>query len=426
MDRKTLHNTIQTFALAATLFTFPFRPFIVNNLCLILLAANWLLEGNFRAKLAAVRHNRISLAYAGLFLLMFLSALFSENKKYAGFVLEQNLVVLILPLVLASSSISRKQVITAFYFFAAGCFIGMLICLAHALYRYRLDPQTHYFFYHDLSKSILGLHAVYYSLYISCCILFLLFELERTWSLTTRWRKAVIIGAILFAFGFVLLLSSKTIIIGLALLVNITFLIWIFRRNRRYTGAILIGVINLLLIVGIVKVDYIKNRFLDSLHNNIEFIKQDTYSELTVFTGVTMRLTFWKFTIELLNEHNAWLMGLTIGDAQDALSKKAAAKGLYAGNKERGWTDYTSYNAHNQFMQYLLMMGVVGVIYFTVLLVFIVVKAIRQRNLLLLFSMILFILFCFTESALAVNKGLIFFSIIPPLLLFERPSTPSA
>lgn len=156
---------------------------------------------------------------------------------------------------------------------------------------------------------------------------------------------------------------------------------------------------------------------MDSLRYNIEFIKKDTYSELTVFTGVTMRLTFWKFIIEILNERDKWITGLSIGDAQDALTKKTIEKGLYGGNKEQGWTDYTSYNAHNQFVQYLLMMGVIGVLYFLVLLGAIFWRAIVFRDMILFLTMVLFVLFCFTESVLAVNKGLIFFSIIPPLLI---------
>jgi O-antigen ligase len=423
MEKHKLHEQIQTLALALTLFTFPFRPLMLNNICIILLIINWLAQGNLKGKFGAFARNRIALLYAGLYFIFIISFFFSEDKSRAATILERNALILLIPLVLSTSDI-RSQVNIACYALVAGCFLGVVICLAHALYRYGQTHQTHYFFYHDLSKSALELHAVYFSFYIAFCILFLIIQLENKWRNLAWPYRAIYLGLVAVFFCFLILLSSKTIIIGLTLLINLLFIAWIIRKSKVWAGVLAIVIINITILVGILKVDYVKDRFLDSLNYNIEFVKKDTYSELTVFTGVTVRLTFWKFVLEILNENNSWWTGMGIGDGDNALHEKAVKKNLYGGNEERGWTDYTSYNAHNQYFQYMLLIGILGLLYFLFLLFTILSYALKHKKALLLLSILLFMLFCFTESVLAVNKGIIFFSIIPPLLIYSGESEP--
>ena len=417
MDRNKLHQDIQTLVLALILFTFPFRPLLLNNICVILLGVNWMVHGNLKLKFNTLVRSKIALLYLGLYIVLIISYFFSENRRHAGFVLEKNLLILILPLILSTAGVNRTQMIKALYAFVAGCLLAIIICLIMATYKYNLTHQTHYFFYHDLSENI-RLHAVYFSLYLAFCILFLVQQLNIGWKNLTWNSRALYIGIILIFCCFIILLTSKTIIIGLTLSLNLLFIIWIVKRNKVLAGILAILIINVSILIGIIKIDYVKSRFLDSINSNIEFIKKDTYSELTVFTGVTVRITFWKFVIEVLSENNSWWTGMTIGDADNALHNKAVEKKLFGGNEERGWTDYTSYNAHNQYFQYLLLMGVAGLVYFMIILISILVHALNHKDQLLLLSTLLFMLFCFTESVLEVNKGIIFFSVIPPLLIY--------
>lgn len=426
MKREELHENIETLALALTLFTFPFRPFLLNNICVIILAINWLLQGCFTTKLHALRQSKLALLYAGLYFALIVSFFLSEDKNTGAKVLERNLFVLIVPVIMATSAIKGNQLKNALFGFVAGCLLAVMICLINALYRYNAHHEIHYFFYHELSKSALGLHAIYFSLYIASCIVFLILNLESSWR-TKNWKlRSFYLALILIFCAFLILLSSKTIIISLTALLNLLFIIWIVRKNRKAGGVFAIVIINVCMVIGIFKIEHVKDRFIDTLNSNIEFIKQDAYSELTVFTGVTVRLTFWKFVVEILDETDSWWTGMSIGDGDNALHEKAVEKKLYGGNPEMGWTDYTSYNAHNQFFQYLLYMGIPGVLYFILILIAIIWHAIRKKKLLLLLSALLFTSFCVTESVLDVNKGIIFFSIFLPLLIYADRNTPTA
>lgn len=417
MDRNKTHQEIQTLALALILFTFPFRPLLLNNICVILLGINWIAQGNLKLKFDTLVRSKIALLYLGLYIILIISYFFSENKRHAGFVLEKNLVILILPLILSTAGISRTQMIKALYAFVAGCLLAIIICSVMATYKYNLTHETHHLFYHDLSENI-GLHAVYFSFYLAFCILFLVQRLTAEWKDLTWKFRTLYVGIVLIFCAFVILLTSKTIIIGLTLSLNLLFIIWIVKRKKVLAGILAILIINISFLIGIIKSDYVKSRFLDSINSNIEFIKKDTYSESTVFTGVTVRITFWKFVIEVLNENSSWWTGMSIGDGDNALHNKAVEKKLFAGNKERGWVDYTNYNAHSQYFQYLLLVGVAGLSYFIILLISILIHAVNHKDQLLLMVTLLFMLFCFTESVLELNKGIIFFSVIPPLLIY--------
>ena len=416
MDRGKLHSRIQAIALALVLFTFPFWPLLFNNICIIIIALNWLAEGSLKTKFSSLTQRKIILLYAGLYLVFVLSYFLSLDKGRAAVVLEQNIFILLLPIILATTNFQVLQINNAFYSLSLGCLVGALVSLGNSLYMYSVTHETYHFFYHDLSTPVIGMHAVYFSLYIAFCLIFLITDVHEKWLTLTRWQRVLYFTWILFFIGFLILLSSKTLIIGTAIAINALFIMWLM-RTPKLGRLVAIGIINITIIAAILKIDYVKARFVDSINSNIEFIQNDTYSELTVFTGITVRLTFWKFIIEILNEEKRWITGMSIGDGQNALHDKAVEKKLFAGNKERGWTDYTNYNAHNQFFQYLLLIGVVGMTYFIVLLAAIFWKGFQEKNTLLLLAMFLFVLFCFTESVLARNKGIVFFTIIPVLLL---------
>jgi O-antigen ligase len=424
MIQNKVHKRVQGLALALTLFTFPFRPFLINNIFVIIFALNWAIQGNLTLRLRLLAKNRTALLFIGLFTIILVGYFASENKLQASIILEKNIFMLVIPIMLSTSIITKSEVRTSLYSFTAGCLLAIVICLAKAVYNYYTTGLTYHFFYHNLSEGGIGLHAVYFSFYLAFCVLFLMLELKTNWR-GQDWKIRIWHLVLISIYCvFIILLSSKTVIIGLVLFVNLLVLFWAFNEKRRGFNIVAIVIINFLIIVGIFKLNVVKDRFRDSLNSNIEFIKNDNYSELTVFTGVTIRLAIWKFIVEILEENNSWWIGMAPGDGVETLRKKAVEKNLYQGNKERGWVDYTSYNAHNQYFQYLLFFGVAGLTYFMLLLLNIIIHALHYRNLLLLFGILLFMMFAATESVLESNKGIIFFSIIPILLIAGDLSCP--
>src|SRR5258706_6249293 len=110
-DRNKLHQDIQTLSLVLILFTIQFLPLLLNNISVILFGVNWAAQGNFKLKFKTLVRSNIALLYFGLYAIFLVSFFFSEDKGRAGFILEKNLQILILPLILSTAGISRNQMI---------------------------------------------------------------------------------------------------------------------------------------------------------------------------------------------------------------------------------------------------------------------------------------------------------------------------
>jgi O-antigen ligase len=121
------------------------------------------------------------------------------------------------------------------------------------------------------------------------------------------------------------------------------------------------------------------------------------------------RLLSWDAAIKLIAE--APLFGYGVGDANTALVEKY---------KELGYTkNYNNnYNAHNQFLQSFLQNGILG----GGLLLFIFVILAKRMKGSLNEMAVLVILFTslFFEAMLVRFNGIVFFSIVVPLLLKKR------
>ena len=126
-------------------------------------------------------------------------------------------------------------------------------------------------------------------------------------------------------------------------------------------------------------------------------------------TSEKLRILSWKTSIELIKE--APLLGYGVGDANDAMQEKY---------KELGYTDNYNeqYNAHNQFFQTWLQTGIVGIGLLIYIFILLAVRMRRSPNEFSVF-LILFISLLF-ESMLVRFNGIVFFSIIAPLLLKKR------
>ena len=71
-----------------------------------------------------------------------------------------------------------------------------------------------------------------------------------------------------------------------------------------------------------------------------------------------------------------------------------------------------NHNTHNQYLDILMSNGILGFIIFFTFLVFLFLKAIKERNWLLLGIVCTFALACLTENILSRNQGVLFISFV--------------
>ena len=399
--------------LALVIVTLPF--FIqLNSLCVIALSGLWLISGNWKQKAKYFLSQPLLYLPVLMFLLLIISYALSHDKKTGGFELEKKLSLLAFPLIFSGIIFNdwrKRKVLMALFVFA--CLAAALICLGFAFTEYsKLGSNA--FFYHQLS-SPLGFHAVYFSCYISFCIILLFVPLTEKLGTMTSTERNMQLFTLIFLLFFLVLLSSKTILAATLLMMLFIPVTRVVKRRQNLKLLLGSAALLILLVVMISRTDYIKGRFSEIARENYtEVLASEDYRHIA-FTGGTIRLAIWKSVIEILNSENAWLFGTGIGDAQNKLTQHYKEKNIYPGDEVLGFKGFLHYNAHNQYFEFLISTGLCGTLLFLTWLILLFYKAIRTQKTEWICFMILMCFFFFTESVLSAHKGVVLFMLVPLL-----------
>lgn len=416
IEREVLHRKLFTVFSIATVITLPFSV-PLNGLAIILLGLSWIAEGQWIKKIDLLRKSPIALLFISFYLLLVIGLLYSSNQEQANKELEKQASLIAFPLIFATSRfVNRVTVLQALNAFLIACTVACLICLANGIYQ-ASNGDTRFLFYHELG-SPLDLHAVYFSAYVGLCIFYVIDQLRQSWTAWNALRKTTYVLLLTFLIAFLILLSSKTLIVFIFL----GLLIFVARHYAKRKGvAVSAGIFvlcGIALVIAVFSIPQIKDRFtevlVDPFHQTNPLYLED-YTGYH-FTGGNMRLAIWKMLVGEMSNSNAWLFGVGTGDAQDVLTATYERKHVYPGDKELGFEGFLYYNAHNEFFQVLLTMGVVGLTVFVLLFVLLFRKAVAENQPVLFWLLYIFATFCLTESALEAQKGVVFFSFFANLL----------
>lgn len=387
----------------------------------VLLALNWLLEGDYQSKLKRLLHNKFSLATLFIFMLFALGLLYTSNMREGLRDVEHKASLFVVPLILFTSRLPGPAMVQKVLIsFVAACLVVSSIALALAGARYLHDGDASHLFYHQLSSTV-GMHAIYLSCYLVFSFFILLYL---SFHHRHKLRPAYLTGILileLYIIALLLLLSSKTLLAVLLVLLTLYLILYFGRHKSKTQGLWVAAAFNTLLIALIVAIPYTRERFEDAIFSNLSVLQQDSFKYNTEFTGLSLRLVLWKFAYLVNKQENSELFGVGTGDSNDELLKVYKSYNLYLGDPSiPGDIGYGSYNTHNQFVETYLKLGLFGFIYLAAFFVALLRSAIRTRHLLLLTWLIIFISFSFTESTLQVNKGIIYFAFFIPFLLQAR------
>lgn len=340
------------------------------------------------------------------FLVLVISLLYSDNISEGLKIVQRSFSLLVFPIIFMFVKEDAFTVKRLFDFLLVGLLISFFINFSVAAYQtisiveYGIvnsgkdDIQPfievfnngwNYFIGAEFSQLI---NPSYVSLYI---LLVLSYYLKHKLETKTRLFVTVILFLYLF------LLASR----AAYLIVFVMSLLLIFNisdKDKKYTMCIvfLLGVIM-----------FLNNPRVFDFYSRVKDFKNTM--EYDNSTSEKSRLLTWEASMLLIQESP--LFGYGIGDANDVLIDKY---------KELDYTyNYENkYNAHNQFFQTLLQTGILG---FLILLIIFILLAIRMKRSSNEFSvfLILFISLLF-ESMLVRFNGIVFFSIVIPLLLKKR------
>jgi O-antigen ligase len=251
-----------------------------------------------------------------------------------------------------------------------------------------------YFSYIQIGDWI-DIHPAYFSMYLVFCVIILAQEMFDKMKIKLFGLAVIAVFTL-----FIVLLSSRMAIV--AYLVVTSFLaVYNFSRTRD-RRILIIPALFLLTLFALVWINPV-SRF--------RIVQEPLFTSFHIdqnkkeWNSVSFRLLEWKASLHELER--SWMTGVGTGDGQAVLQNYYSAYNTSTAN--------LNYNAHNQYLQTTLELGVTGLILLLICIFKPAFHAIQPNPVHIAF-VVLFGLMCFTESLLARQKGIVFFTMFQSLL----------
>jgi O-antigen ligase len=369
---------------------------------------SWVLIENRSSLYKNFLKNRKYILPLVLFYIAHLISLFYSNDiNQSIFDLEKKLSLLFVPLTFfISQFISGKQKVYLLQVFILSAFLTVLIGIGNVVHVLQTDPYYQNLFprypilviYQNLSVF---LHSAYFAKFLVFSIAAIVYMVfVRGWLKKSRmfWLSLAVFFVVV-----VIINSSRSGIMSLSLLLVVTVLYFL---KRRYA---VIGIA--VIVAGLVTLLTTNMRFQRYLEMGTDIISSE---EKLVEKGDVLiekhvkRPLFWIASIEVIKE-NFWF-GVGNGDVKKELKKK------YEAYNVDDKLEHT-YNSHNQFLSAHVATGVPGLCCLILVFAIPLIKAIREKNYVLLSFMLIVFVHALTETILGRFHGIIFFSFFYGLVM---------
>ncbi len=392
----------------------------LNTWMIMAYGVSVLLQPHLGERIKRLRNKPWIFLFWGLYGWHLLGMIWTEELAVGQFILEKKASLLVLPLLLGLDASWRERTLSDFLLvLAVGCTVLFWGCLAAATRRYMITQNPGEFFYHQLGSPIPNFSAIYQSWYalVALAGIHYLQNKPLPWVIAPsalRWGLAASLAL------SIVLWSSKLFIV-----LTIIYLVMVLARRLRGRSAWVWAAALAILIFGVAASEIPRTRFQQILDSEFAILEQDQYRWDTPFNGLTLRLVFWKFGWEILNEEQAFFSGVGPGDAQNLMNATLREHQMYLGNPELGDRGYWDHNFHNQYVELAVQTGFVGVLLYLSLLY----RGARRAFPLglthpLAFFVATVMAFSLFESLLERQHGVVFFafflSLIPILSTYGR------
>lgn len=326
---------------------------------------------------------RYILPFILLFLIYALSVLYSADTKEALRILERRLPLLLVPLLVITSPLGKKNIKAVLYAFALSvavcCFIALLLTVIYFV----KNPSEYY-----LEKALwylpqtIKFHAPYLALYLvtSNIICYLFYS--------SKEKRTSVVLLFLINNLFLFLLSSRT-----ALFANWVFIVALSSYYLYIHRGKLVVVLNLTVIGSLLVLAYLHVPY---LHTKISKIAEAGY-------GAGQRVVSAGAALKVISQNPVF--GVGIGDVQNELVKALPD------------ATYADYNVHNQYLSEVMTTGLVGFILFASIFVIGYYRAVAKRDVTFFLFLCAMVLAFTTEVILSRYQGIMLFSLMYPLLL---------
>ena len=419
VNLKTYNYNIFFVLLCLFVFAIPFK---VNYGNITLIIAT--LYAAFFISKQAVLKKRPLLFYFPLFffLVSILSSLISKNTFLGLERTDLEFLPVMFLIILVGNELDVERIKRLlFVFFVSTSFFTLILILV-SVYNtfFGINSGT----FHNFTL-LYDQHPVYFSLYISISLCYLLIHFNEI-IFKGHIIFKVITGLILF-YGLILSASKAVIFFDLIMLF-FYMILNLKKAKERLIGLLILAFIGVLVLTNSV----VKDRFLNGLTLSSEVLafeptddfakkKLFSYDEKKNISDLELRYLFAKIAVYHAYKDNKLLFGYGQGDTQNYLDYY-----FYSYNLGPNW--YEDYNVHNQYIHILITYGIFVLIVFLLYMTFSLYIAVINNNLLYLFFILICSFVFVFEVLLVRNKGIIFFYFFNTLFLthyinFENSNT---
>ena len=392
----------------------------LTNYAIAIFTITGFLSTTFSEKINRLRQNKEVAIFLILYALYVIGLLYSSNIALGLKSIEQKLVLLIIPLIAASSFAftdqQREWALRSFVYsnvlFILTCIVLNVIDISggppythvnfdpYTLSRFKelhpgFAPVWMQFSYIAFTSPILS-SPVFISLYLSLSV-FILFDLH------TIKFKYVLIGWLSLT---IVLLSSR---VGILTLISISLLILfydLFKRKfpLRHNLLKITYIISLLLLVIFFPVT--RFRVIEEPLST----STDLPTDASHWNSVNLRFLEWKSGIEGIR--NTGITGTGTGDGLEVLDS-------YYNQVDLGIFDHP-YLSHNQYIETALEIGLAGFIALLFCLFVPFMRALKTKNVLLMSVVLMTCLACLSTSFFERARGLTFYVSFVSLFMFTK------
>lgn len=392
--------------------TMPYA-YAVSSVSVFIFAGLWLLGGDWAGKWQRLRRQPLACLFMAPYVMEVLGMLYTARPAEGLFVLQKKVLLFAFPLLLATiPPLSGRQVRNLLAAFIISCLAGSLYCLGGGLYHGLVLGDTSHLFYHELAAFV-HMQGIYLSIYVGFCILILSYYLlyERH-ALSPLFRRVALVTAVYLA-GFMVLLSIRTTMGALALLLMGLFLHYFYQKKKLAAGLLAVAT-SAPLLVALIYLNPVSRQKFRELLDPAEAITLNSEADQSLgrnWGGKALRLAIWQCAVDVIKQNP--LVGVGTGSAQDALQE---------GYKRRKFDFaylYNRYNAHNQFFETWISLGLVGLVVLLASLLVPAYMALRTAHYLYVLLIVFFAINSLTESTLERQKGVLFYALFNALLAFH-------
>ncbi len=401
------------FGITLLIIFYVFGQYAIANTLIILLVLNWLLTKDTPKELLIRLQNKETWFFLTIFIITLLGAIYSEDLKIAWKFVEMRLTMLLIPLMVLSTKISKKIKETALLTFVYTCLAASLVGVIYSFYLFYHTGDSGYF-YNDNLVILIDNQAVYFSLYLNICLLIIHWYLKKNNSANKiMW---LIVSAVLLIIIF-LLASRVSIIVSILLLVYFIFDLFIEQKNLANISKVAFNIIGLLLLLGFLFPKTVKRFQSIATHVQYDFSNSN---DVDHFNGVisdenwnslTIRLALWECAFELIKENPVF--GVGTGDYDKAFRLKIEEKNFIYAMKQ-------NFGVHNQYLYFAISTGIVGLFFILIALAGLLINGIKEQNYLYFMILVVFMVAFLTENILNRYMGVLSF-ILLTTLAFRKP-----